>query len=142
MFRKENLRLLIFECVGLMLLSIGGITTAFKLPIPEHTANSPMLHDIYISLSLYMCILLFGRLSGANFNPAVSIGLYLNSHCQKMKLTTLGTMFFVMFILILTTEQTTFIQEESWVHLFIPICLYGGRKYLTFYLDCQNMWAA
>ncbi len=90
MFRKENLRILIFECLGTMLLSIGTITTAFKLPIPQHTANSPMLHDIYISLSLYLGILFFGPLSGVNFNPAVSIGLYLNSHTQRMKLSTLG----------------------------------------------------
>jgi hypothetical protein len=48
-----------------------------------------------------------------------------------------GATIFVLMVLILTTQDTTFINEECWVHLFVPIFLYGGRKYL--FGDMQRM---
>ena len=38
----------------------------------------------------------------------------------------------MLFILIVTTPKTTFIHEECWVHLFVPIFYYGGRKYFLY----------
>jgi glycerol uptake facilitator-like aquaporin len=39
----------------------------------------------------------------------------------------IGTFSFVFFVFLVTNPETTFIQEESWVHLFIGICLYVSR---------------
>lgn len=50
----------------------------YKNPISDKNENTVMMHDVYISLSLYVSICLFAPLTGGHFNPAVTLGVFLN----------------------------------------------------------------
>jgi glycerol uptake facilitator-like aquaporin len=65
--------------MGTGILATGICCTMYKNPITEKQENTVMMHDIYISLTLYLCICLFAPLTGGHFNPAVSLGAFVNS---------------------------------------------------------------
>ena len=48
----------------------------------------------------------------------------------------IGTFMFIFVILLVTTPETTFVSEDSWAHLLIPLGLFLSRRYQVFYIEC------
>lgn len=50
----------------------------------------------------------------------------------------IGTFLFVFFILMLTTPETTFVQDRFWVYFIIPLLLYACRTYPASNADSRS----
>ncbi len=80
-------------------MALGVCCTFYKLPLADKIPNTVMMHDLYISLSLYLSICLFAPFTGGHFNPAVSLGVFFNKKGgSKMKISTLGVYIIAQFV--------------------------------------------
>lgn len=60
--------------IGTFILAFGIACTQYVPPLKDKIPNP--FHDVFISLSLYLAIVIGAPFSGGHFNPAVSIGVY------------------------------------------------------------------
>lgn len=77
------------------MLAAGICCTVYKNPVSDKNENTVMMHDVYISLSLYLSICLFAPLTGGHFNPVVTLGVFLNRRTSGR----MGIKNFAMYIL-------------------------------------------
>lgn len=182
--RSDFLRIFVFEVIGTAVFSFGIVCTQYVPPLADKVKNP--FHDIFISLSLYLAIVIGAPFSGGHFNPAVSIGLFFlpDTKMSTGKLFTyiiaqfigaiigitfaglifdcsltpypesvgfftmlshmigqaMGGFLFIFMIAAVTTADTTFIYESSWIHLFIPLSLFAARRYPFFYEVSPTMF--
>ena len=89
------------------------------------------------NLLIYTVCQLLGALFGASlayFIYDIDVGPYGRPGSVPVILThivgeIMGTCLFIFFIQMVTNEITTFINEDSWIHFFIPLSLFCGRTY-------------
>jgi glycerol uptake facilitator-like aquaporin len=73
MVRNPLLRIIIFEAIGTLILVYGILCSQYLPPLSEKVSNP--FHDVFISLSLYLSIVICGPLTGGHFNMAVTTGV-------------------------------------------------------------------
>jgi glycerol uptake facilitator-like aquaporin len=64
----------VFEVIGTFILAFGIVCCQYVPPLKDKIPNP--FHDIFISLSLYLAIVIGAPFSGGHFNPAVTFGVY------------------------------------------------------------------
>lgn len=74
MGRSEILRIFVFEVLGTFILAFGVACSQYVPPLKNKTPNP--FHDVFVSLSLYLAIVIGAPFCGGHFNPAVSFGFY------------------------------------------------------------------
>lgn len=72
--RSEILRTFVFEVIGTFILAFGVTCSQYVPPLKNKVPNP--FHDVFVSLSLYLAIVIGAPFSGGHFNPAVSFGVY------------------------------------------------------------------
>lgn len=65
---------------------MGVCCTIYKNPVSEKVLNTTMMHDLFVILFLYLARCLFTPITGGHFNPAVTLGVFLNKN-SKDKIT-------------------------------------------------------
>lgn len=63
---------------------MGSTCTVYKNPIENKQPHTKMMHDVYISMSLYLVLCLFNVLGvDGGFNPAVTLGAWVAGGNKK-----------------------------------------------------------
>lgn len=73
--RSEIIRIFVFELIGTFILAFGIACTQYVPPLDQKVPNN--YHDIFVSLSLYLAIVLCAPFSGGHFNPSVTFGFFM-----------------------------------------------------------------
>ena len=70
----HNLRIIVFEAIGTFILTLGIACTQYTPPLDAKVDNP--FHDIFISFSLYLAIVICAPFTGGHFNPSVTLGFF------------------------------------------------------------------
>ena len=81
--------------IGTFILAFGIACSQYVPPMDQKIKNP--YHDVFVSLSLYLAIVLCGPFSGGHFNPSVTFGFFVLKD-QGMKVGRLLTYLIAQFI--------------------------------------------
>lgn len=62
---------------------MGVCCTLYKNPVSDKVPNTPMMHDLFVILFLYMARCFFAPFTGGHFNPAVTLGAFMNKNIKE-----------------------------------------------------------